>query len=309
MMSKFLDMRKTWTIFSMAALLCLALTSCSDDDDWMEGNEGKEIPEEAPGKEYGISAVLIKNGTFMMGKASDEIGYGSETQHQVTLTRDFYLSKHEITNEQYAQFLNENHIGADGKMATSEAYADEVLIYDSSTQNGGLDCGVNYIVDQWKPAVGKDNYPVIYVTWYGAYEYARWIGGSLPTEAQWEYACRAGTATVCSFGGHDEKLLTNYAWYNTNAGGTTHPVGEKAMNFWGLYDMYGNVDEWCMDFFLNYKDAPLTDPVVINGSKRVSRGNGWDSAFTNYNFRSANRGQREANAAARNLGFRVVFNR
>ena len=245
----------------------------------------------------------------MMGKAPGETGYGSEIQHQVTLAKDFYLSKYEITNEQYARFLNENNVGADGKMVTSETYANEMLIYDSSTQNDGLNCGVNYVIDQWKPVPGKEHYPVIYVTWYGAYEYARWTGGSLPTEAQWEYACRAGTTTVCSFGDHDEKLLTNYAWYSANAGSTTHPVGEKSMNFWGLYDMYGNVDEWCLDFFLNYKDAPLIDPIVINGSKRVSRGNGWDSAFTNYNFRSANRGQRAADTAARNLGFRIAFNR
>ena len=309
MIYNFFYPRKTWTICSMAILFCLALVSCSEDDDLVGGDRDKEMPQEEPGKEYGISTVLVKSGTFMMGKAPDETGYGSEIQHQVTLTKDFYLSKYEITNNQYARFLNENHVGADGKMATSEAYANEPLIYGSSTQSGGLNCGVNYVTDQWKPVAGKEHYPVIYVTWYGAYEYARWIGGSLPTEAQWEYACRAGTTTVCSFGGHGENLLTNYAWYYANAGNTTHPVGEKSMNFWGLYDMYGNVDEWCLDFFLNYKDAPLIDPVVINGSQRVSRGNGWSSAFSNYNFRSANRGKRDANQAARDLGFRVAFNK
>lgn len=310
MKNNFFYLRRIGTIVSMAILFCLVLVSCGDDDDWTGGNEEKEMPQENPGKEYGISTVLIKGGTFLMGKAPGETGYGSETQHQVTLTEDFYLSKYEITNEQYARFLNENGVGADGKMATSEAYADEVLVYDSSTQtNNGLDCGVNFVDGQWEPAQGKELYPVIYVTWYGAYEYARWAGGNLPTEAQWEYACRAGTTTVCSFGAHDESLLTNYAWYYANAGNTTHPVGEKAMNFWGLYDMYGNVDEWCLDFFLNYKNAPLIDPVVINGSKRVSRGNAWSSAFTNYNFRSANRGQRDANAATRDLGFRVAFSK
>lgn len=267
---------------------------------------------ESPGEEYGIATILINAGTYTMGSPTSEPRWSSETEHLVTLTRNFHMSMYEITNEQYARFLNENHIGADGKMAASEMYANEVLIYDSSTQSGGLNCGVNYVSGQWTPVSGKEKYPVIYVSWYGAYEYAKWIGGSLPTEAQWEYACRAGTTTICSFG-TDRSLLGDHAWYNVNASGSSHPVGEKLPNPWGLYDMYGNVDEWCMDIFVNFTSSAAIDPLITSGgSNRVSRGNGWDTAIISsnkeVNFRSANRGQRAPNVTARGLGFRVVFN-
>lgn len=262
----------------------------------------------SPGEDYNIATVLIKAGTFTMGSPTSEPRWGSETQHQVTLTRNFHMGMYEITNVQYARFLNENGVGADGKMATSEEYPDEVLIYDSnSIQSNNLNCGVNYVDGQWQPVSGKDNYPVIFVTWYGAYEYAKWVGGSLPTEAQWEYACRAGTTTICSFG-TDRSITGDYAWYNANAANTTHPVGEKLANPWGLYDMYGNVDEWCLDIFVNFSAGAVIDPLVTSGgANRVSRGNGWDSGLDK-NLRSANRGQRAPNTNVRSLGFRVVFN-
>lgn len=267
----------------------------------------------SPGEEYNIATVLIEAGTFTMGSPASEPRWSSEMQHQVTLTHNFHMGMYEITNVQYARFLNENGIGADGKMATSEEHPDEVLIYDSnSIQSGKLNCGVNYVGGQWQPVSGKDNYPVIFVTWYGAYEYAKWVGGSLPTEAQWEYACRAGTTTVCSFG-TDRSVLGDYAWYNENSAGSTHPVGEKLANPWGLYDMYGNVDEWCLDIFVNFSAGAVTDPLVTSGgANRVSRGNAWDNAIISsnkeVNFRSANRGQRAPNSYVRGVGFRVVFN-
>ena len=266
----------------------------------------------SPGEAYGISTVLINAGTYTMGSPNSEPRWSTEAQHQVTLTRNFHMSTYEITNEQYARFLNENQVGADGKMATSETYADEVLINASNSQSGWLNCGVNYASGQWQPVSGKENYPIIFVSWYGAYEYAKWIGGSLPTEAQWEYACRAGTTTICSFG-TDRSVLGDYAWYSENSAGSTHPVGEKLPNPWGLYDMYGNVDEWCLDVFVNFGTAPATDPLITSGAtNRVSRGNAWDNAVSSsgkdVNFRSANRGQRAPNTINRAVGFRVVFN-
>ena len=101
----------------------------------------------------------------------------------------------------------------------------------------------------------------------------------LPTEAQWEYACRAGSTTrYCC--GNDGAQLGEYAWYNANSGYKTNPVGEKKPNAWGLYDMHGNVWEWCQDWCNGwyYAKSPLDDPTgPTTGSDRVLRGGGWDS--------------------------------
>ena len=141
-----------------------------------------------------IDLVSIPAGTFTMGSPSDEPNrQTNETQHQVTLSA-FRMSKYEITNAQYAAFLNAKNIGSDGKYAAG-ANPTQALIYASS---GSYDWGLHYNTNKWEPVAGYENNPVINVTWYGATEFATYIGGTLPTEAQWEYAARGNTTTALS---------------------------------------------------------------------------------------------------------------
>jgi formylglycine-generating enzyme required for sulfatase activity len=133
---------------------------------------------------------------------------------------------------------------------------------------------------------GAEN-PVEQVSWEDAVEFCRKLSElsaekaagnvyRLPTEAQWEYACRAGTTTQFSFG-DDESDLGDYAWYRENSASKAHPVGGKQPNAWGLYDMHGNVWEWCQDWYDDYPSGAVTDPTgPADGSGRVIRGGGWD---------------------------------
>jgi len=256
-----------------------------------------------------ISTVLIPAGTFTMGSTDPEVA----TQHSVTLSA-FRMSKYEITNAQYAAFLNGKSIGSNGIWGTAPVYNTQTLIYASSGVD--FDFGLHYSNSQWIPVTGYENAPVINVTWYGATEFATYIGGTLPTEAQWEYACRAGTTTLFNTGDILTNLQANYGWSNTYISGLntvttysprkTQTVGTYAPNAYGLYDMHGNVYEWCTDWFGSYPTTAQTNPTgAATGLKRVFRGGywgGWDSycssAFRNYSY---------PDAYGDFIGFRVVL--
>jgi formylglycine-generating enzyme required for sulfatase activity len=161
------------------------------------------------------------------------------------------------------------------------------------------------------------DYPATYVRWDEAVAYCRKLSTKegktyrLPTEAEWEYACRAGTETAWSFG-DDEKVLGDYAWYKENAYDIVseqypHQVGLKKPNAFGLYDMHGNVWEWCHDYFREdyYKQSPEQDPQCpASGSSRVLRGGSWDNSTRG--TRSAYRGWAGAVSRVNNFGFRLV---
>ncbi|MDY6822180.1 MAG: formylglycine-generating enzyme family protein [Thermodesulfobacteriota bacterium] len=246
--------------------------------------------------DLGMEFVWIAPGTFMMGSPENEKGRDSdEKQHKVTLTKGFYMQTTEVTIGQYRTFLKATH---------KEDGVDWDDDDDCPLNNDG-----NYSLSGNK--FGKDNaQPMVEVSWHGAKAFAEWLSKKtgktfrLPTEAEWEYACRAGSTTAFCFGERDSGL-DNYAWYRNNAEGRTHPVAQKQPNAWGLYDMHGNVWEWCSDWYGDYPSGNVTDPEgPSSDSYRVYRGGSWDGA-AQY-CRSAYRGRIVPGARDYDLGFRLV---
>jgi len=226
-------------------------------------------------KKTTIEWVSIPAGTFTMGSPPSETGRNNdETQHQVTLSA-FKMSRYEVTFEQYDAFCE----------ATGRKKPDD---------------------RGW----GRGERPVINVSWDDAKAFAGWMGCRLPTEAEWEYACRAGTTTPFNTGNN---LTTSQANYNGNypdngnAKGEyrakTLPVGSFSPNNWGLYDMHGNVWEWCSDWYGDYKSFAQADGSET-GSYRVYRGGCWyDTAPY---CRAAYRNDRNPGLRGDGLGFRLV---
>ena len=197
------------------------------------------------GKTDGPDMVWLPDGTFTMGDANSD-QTDEKPAHPVTLSH-FAIGKYPVTFAEYDAFC---------KATGREKPRDE----------------------GW----GRDHRPVIYVSWDDAQAYCQWLRQQtgqeyrLLTEAQWEYACRAGSDTAWCFG-TEEKQLGDYAWYWENAEQKTHPVGEKRANVWGLHDLHGNVWEWVQDWYGAYSSEPQQDPSgPESGARRVCRGGGWD---------------------------------
>jgi len=252
------------------------------------------VPVEATNP-IGMKFVLIPPGEFDMGSTQEEVDrlLGEARQnnlprwyidrlpaeaprHRVRITRAFYLGLCEVTQAQYERVMGSN---------------------PSQVKESGPDA------------------PVEEVSWEDAAEFCRRLSGMveekaaeyrLPTEAEWEYACRGGTTAARCFG-DDEVELSDYAWYAKNSGGKTHPVGQKKPNAWRLHDMHGNVWERCQDRYAEeyYAGSPPSDPPgATEGTLRVLRGGTWE-CFPRY-CRSALRYGGSASYRLNNLGFRVV---
>lgn len=258
-----------------------------------------------------ITTVSIPAGSFTMGSPMTEANrYADETQRQVTLTA-FQMSKYEITNEQYAEFLNAKSIGKNG-LDLAGTYPNDTLIYSSENN---YDWGLHYANGKWIPVAGYENHPANLVTWYGATEFATYVGGRLPTEAEWEYACRANTTTPFNTGACLSNTQANYNWalpYGTctntitTAPSTNQAVGSYPANSYGLHDMHGNVWEWCSDWYGNYPDTPQTNPDgPLTGILRVRRGGSGNRDAKG--CRSAIRIGADPGDAGAGLGFRIVI--
>jgi formylglycine-generating enzyme required for sulfatase activity len=241
----------------------------------------------------GIEWVFVKGGTFQMGSnngAPDE-----KPIHTVTVA-DYYISKTEVTNAQYTEYLNA--YGSD-KVKSGEI-AWHTLINE-------CDWGVKKIGEKWQASPGYENHPVVYVTWYGANEFCKFYGLRLPTEAEWEFAAKGGNQSN-GFIYSGSNNINEVAWYSENSGNKTHRVGTKAANELGIFDMSGNVLEWCSDWYGNYggglQNNPQGPSSSSSGIKRVLRG-----GFGNINAEGCRCVEREWNGPGRSgdiIGFRPV---
>jgi formylglycine-generating enzyme required for sulfatase activity len=258
-----------------------------------------------------LETVNIPTGTFTMGSPATEADRSDdETQHQVTLSA-FRISKYEISNAQFAAFLNTKSIGSNG-LFTAGLFPNKVLIYESS---GSFNWGLHYTAGKWIPVAGYENFPVIHVTWYGATEFATYAGGTLPTESQWEYACRGNTPTPFNTGNCLSNAQANYNWaypYSTCTNSITtylgkpQIVGANTANAFGLYGMHGNVWEWCSDLYGAYPTTAQTNPTgATSGNARVLRGGSWSNEAVE--CRSAFRNYGSTTSAGNDVGFRVVL--
>ena len=240
------------------------------------GGKAKSAPKEVMvdlGKGIKLEIVLIPAGEFMMGSPdSDKLAFGVEKpQHRVRITKPFYLGKYLVTQEQWEAVTGSNPSHFKGPKNPVEQ-----VTWD--------DC--QEFIKKLNERVRRPNPN----PFRGTHKVGRGEGEfRLPTEAQWEYACRAGSKTRYCFG-DDESGLGEYAWYDKNSGDKTHPEGEKKPNAWGLYDMHGNVWEWCQDWWKDgyYKESPVDDPTgPPQGSSRVNRGGSW--SYPANDCRSASR--------------------
>ncbi|MSQ96046.1 MAG: formylglycine-generating enzyme family protein [Gemmataceae bacterium] len=218
----------------------------------------------------GMKLAWIPPGKFIMGSPkNDPDRQDNEMQHTVELTKGFYMGVYPVTQEEYAKVMP---LGPCCFCST-----------------GGMRHKV--------AGMDTKRFPVEHVTWHEAFEFCRRLGGmeaknyDLPTEAEWEYACRAGTSTAFKF---DEELSSRQANFGNNLGRTS-AVGSYPANAFGLFDMHGNVSEWCKDCFDSdfYSKSPKTNPECTSGGARVLRGGSWNygAALCRESFRGLSRPQ------------------
>jgi formylglycine-generating enzyme required for sulfatase activity len=224
------------------------------------------------GNDVKIEFVLIPAGLFVMGSpANEDKRLKDETQHKVTITKAFYLQTTEVTKKQWNAVMgNQTH----GDLSK------------------------------------EDDLPMASVSWKQAQEFLTKLNKKghkgeyrLPTEAEWEYACRAGSEMAYYWG---EVSNDDFLWHRENSEHKSHPVGSKKPNAWGLFDMSGNVHEWCSDWYADYSKRKVKDPKgPEKGESRVMRGSSWDN--DSWRCRSACRARYEPNQTSYDIGFRVLL--
>ena len=261
-----------------------------------------ESAETPPGKTWtnpkdGSEMAYVPPGPFQMGSDGGE--EDERPAHSVHVA-GFYIGKHEVTNREFKKFLDDNPELRKGQ-------------FDAKCHDGDY-------LKRWAndscPANEADH-PVVCVSWFAAKAYCAWAGGRLPTEAEWEKACRAGTATRYGFGDQvkmggfiglgAKDVLGDHAWHSGNSGSSAHPVGQKRPNEWGVHDMHGNVWEWCSSKLqpYPYAEGDGREDLRDTSSDRVVRGGSWSVGAGL--CRSANRASAPPTSCGLGVrGFRVV---
>jgi formylglycine-generating enzyme required for sulfatase activity len=245
----------------------------------------KPYVETIPGSNVKFEMVPIPGGTFRMGSPTGEPGRSDDEgpQHAVTI-RPFWMGKTEVTWDEYDVFAFSRDI------YTKQEKGVNLSIQSESEKTADAITRPTPPYTDETFGFGRKGQPVINITHHAAMEYARWLSAKtgktyrLPTEAEWEYACRAGMDTAYFFG-NDPAQLQDYAWGQANSGERPHPVGQKKPNPWGLYDILGNVAEWVLDrydkdYYRTFKpEMPALLPVLLPGKEKfphVARGGSWD---------------------------------
>jgi len=231
--------------------------------------------------ELGLEMAWIMPGSFTVGSLASVDGrYNDECKHQVVLTKGYWLGRYEVTQGEWETLMGNKPSyfkNAGRRVPVENVSWEEAMEFCRKLTEGERSAG------RLTPN----------------YEY------SLPTEAQWEYACRAGT-TGPYYTGSGKSALSRAGWWKDNSGNKTNPVGEKSANDWGLYDMHGNVWEWCYDWYGKYPSGWAIDPAgPSSGSIRVLRGGSWRNNARN--CRSANRNGNTPSARGIILGFRLAL--
>jgi formylglycine-generating enzyme required for sulfatase activity len=251
-------------------------TSPTTYEDWLRDIESEKVhisiekPEKLAkqGNSIGMKFTLIPAGEFYMGSEESD---DEKPVHKVKINNSFYLGTYPVTQREWKAVMRRN---------PSLFKGDDLPVENVSWDN------VQEFIKKLNEKEGTDKY-------------------RLPSEAEWEYACRAGTTTRYSFG--DEKSeLGDYAWYYDNSGRNTHPVGQKKPNSWGFYDMHGNVEEWVQDMWHDSYDGAPTDGSSweSDGASRVIRGSCWASFA--WSCRSTHRSRYVPRYHGLNLGFRLL---
>jgi len=235
-----------------------------------------------PGSQVTYAMVPIKAGEFTMGSPATEAGRKEDEgpQHKVKI-EPFWMGACEVTWPEYEMFMYQDEERKFKKEIPTDPFVDKISDAVSRPTKPYVEMSFG---------MGKDGYPAISMTHHAANKYCQWLSAKtgqyyrLPTEAEWEYACRAGTTTKYSFG-DDESQLGQYAWFEKNSDFKYQKVGRKKPNPWGLYDMHGNVTEWTLDgydpaAYQKFAAAVATEPFVRGTTPypHVARGGSWDDA-------------------------------